>query len=296
MSALSDALVELWPEFDQLIETRSVGGGCISQAERVSVRDRAGERHTLFVKSNSPEFHDNFAAEWDGLSRLAETRTIRVPEPVAVGTVGGRAWLVMRWIESARTGGAFFDAFGRDLAAMHRASRGRRIGLDRDNYLGSARQVNTPSESWAEFVAEHRIGFQLRWAVDQGLADAALRRDVEAIVARMPQLLSGRAETTSLLHGDLWSGNYLADASGRPVILDPAVYYGCRETEFGMIQLFGGCGQAFYDAYQQAWPMPEGWRRRVEVYVLYHLLNHLNLFGTSYAAQCRRTAAAIGRA
>lgn len=293
MSDLASALAELWTDFGELVDSRGVGGGCISQANRVTVRDRAGQQRTLFAKSNSPEFQENFEAEWDGLRRLAETRTIRVPEPIAVGSAGGRAWLVMQWIEPASTGSGFFTAFGRDLAAMHRASRGTQVGLSRDNYLGSARQVNTPSDSWSDFFAEHRIGFQLRWAVDQGLADAALRRDLETVVERMPQLLSGRAEETSLLHGDLWSGNYLADASGRAVILDPAVYHGCREAEFGMIRLFGGCGEEFYQAYQEAWPMPDGWQRRVSVYVLYHLLNHLNLFGGGYASGCRQTAAEI---
>ena len=286
-------LGELLPEIEMVIATSPVGGGCISEAMRVVVRNATGDEPTLFVKSNHREMLDNFQCEAAGLRELAAAETVRVPQPIAVGEGGGRALLVTTWIESGRRDAEFFSRFGRQLAALHQATRGTRIGWQRDNYLGTARQPNEARTSWAEFVADQRIGYQLRWAIDQGLADGRLARDGQRIIDRMPELLQGRDEETSLLHGDLWSGNYLCDSSGAVVIVDPAVYYGCREAEFGMLRLFGGCPAEFDQAYQDQWPMPGGWQRRASVYVLYHLLNHLNLFGRGYAGQCRQVAAEI---
>lgn len=296
MPSLDRTLRKLVPTITTVIESQPVGGGCISDARRVSVRDESGRARTLFVKTNEASFLDNFRAEWDGLIRLSEPDVIGVPNPIAVGEFEDRAWLVTEWVEQGPRRGDFFAAFGRDLARMHQATLGRQIGLDRDNYLGSARQVNATCDRWVEFFANHRIGFQLRWAVEQNLADAGLRDECERIVQTMDRLLEGRDDQTSLLHGDLWSGNYLCDSAGQPTIIDPAIYYGCREAEFGMLRLFGSCPAAFYDAYMETFPLPDGWQRRVSVYVLYHLLNHLNLFGSGYFDQCRTLAAEILRA
>lgn len=306
-TSLQQAIDRLLPDPPSLVEMQSVGGGCISQATRAVVQSRSvvqskssrhsksGEQSTLFVKSNSPSFLDNFRCEQEGLRRLADAGTIRVPRPIACGEAAGRAWLILEWIDQATPEADFFPAFGRQLAELHRATRGRTIGLDHDNFLGSARQPNRAAACWTEFVADRRLGFQLRWASDQGLADGMLRRDVDQIIRRLPELLEGRDDLTSLLHGDLWSGNYLSDLDGRPVILDPAVYHGCREAEFGMLHLFGACPPTLEEAYQSVWPMPDGWQQRTKVYVLYHLLNHLNLFGLGYAGQCRSLAAEILR-
>ncbi len=294
-SPLQQAIDRWMPGSPRIVTADPIGGGCISEAMRVVVESTAGERTTLFVKSNAATFAENFRCECDGLQRLADSAAIEVPQPIASGEVAQRAWLILGWIEEARPRPEFYATFGRQLAQLHRATRGNVIGLDYDNFLGSARQPNQAADSWAEFVADRRLGFQLRWATDQGLGGAALRRDVEAVLRQLPDRLAGRDEQTSLLHGDLWSGNYLAAADGRPVIVDPAVYHGCREAEFGMLRLFGGCPESFYQAYQEAWPMPDGWQRRVNVYVLYHLLNHLNLFGGGYANQCRHVAAEILR-
>jgi fructosamine-3-kinase len=206
----------------------------------------------------------------------------------------------MNWITSNRPLGNFQERFGRGLAKLHRTTLHRsdqreRIGWETDNFLGSAKQINTSTEDWPSFVAEHRIGYQLRWAVDQGLADQSLVGDCETLIGRMDSLLSGRENATSLLHGDLWSGNYLARQDGTPVLIDPAVHYGCREAEFGMLKLFGGCSDAFYRAYDDEFSLADGWQNRVNVYVLYHLLNHLNLFGHGYLSQCRQVAGDVLR-
>lgn len=296
MSKLEQALRELIDASATVISSEGVGGGCISEAARVRIRRGDGQSSEWFVKTNEATFLDNFQAEIDGLNRLSESSTIRVPTEIAVGAVGGSAWLVTEWIDQAPRPSEFFVGFGRDLARMHQATSGAEIGLDRDNYLGSAPQPNAPRDRWSEFFADQRIGFQLRWAVDQQLADSSLREGCQQIVDSMDRLLDGRDEQTSLLHGDLWSGNYLCDAAGRATIIDPAAYYGCREAEFGMLRLFGSCPDSFYDAYQDTFPLPGGWQRRVSVYVLYHLLNHLNLFGSGYLDQCRTVTAQILRA
>lgn len=290
---MKTALTQLVPSIDSVTDLSPVGGGCISDAARVGVSMKDGQTKTLFVKSNAASFAENFRCEAGGLGRLRTAGAIRVPEVVAQGVVDGRAWLVLEWIDTARRGGGFFADFGRRLAELHRATLGDRIGLDHDNFLGSARQINSPETSWVRFVAEHRIGFQLRWAIDRGIAGDRLRRDVQRVIDRLDDLLSGRDESTSLVHGDLWSGNYLCDSGGQPVIIDPAVYHGCREAELGMLRLFGGCPSEFGDAYQDSFPMPDGWQRRTSVYVLYHLLNHLNLFGSGYRDQCQSLAAEL---
>lgn len=295
MTQQTTALRKVLGSRGTVVDCRSVGDGCISEAMQVRLEAADGSLESLLVKSNEASFLDNFQCEAEGLRQLHAAGAIRVPEPLDVSQSAGKSWLVCEWIEQGRRGQDFFERFGEQLAKLHRATAGERIGWDRDNHLGAAPQMNASAESWPEFFAEHRIGFQIRWAQKQGLADRALQDDCEAIMARMDQLLEGRDLGTSLLHGDLWSGNYLCDADGQPVIIDPAVYYGCREAEFGMIRLFGSCPGTFYDAYQAHWPMPGGWQRRVDVYVLYHLLNHLNLFGSGYLGQSRQLAAEILR-
>ncbi|MEM8671827.1 MAG: fructosamine kinase family protein [Planctomycetota bacterium] len=288
------SLKQLLPDVEQIEHVRSVGGGCISDAKQVRARFGDGTETLLFVKSNDDSFLDNFESECDGLSRLAACDAISIPRPLAVGSADGRSWLVLQWIDEGSRQSDFFETFGASLAQMHRVSLGDQVGLSRDNYLGSAHQINTPTTNWSEFFATHRIGYQIQWAVQQGV-DAQLRRDCESIINQMPDLLSGRHEKTSLLHGDLWSGNYLCGVNDEPVLIDPAVYHGCREAEFGMLNLFGSCPPLFYESYGHHFPLPDGWQRRVRVYVLYHLLNHLNLFGSGYLGQCRSLAAEILR-
>ena len=293
------AVLELVPSVASIHDVQSVGGGYISDARRVSVVDQNGQSRTLFVKLNDACFLDNFQCEWDGLERLGEPGVIAVPRPIAVGAISDQAYLVTEWIEQTEPSGNFFSDFGFALADLHRESIGTRIGLDHDNHLGAAPQINagftinSALSSWPAFFAVHRIEYQIRWAADQGLADGQLQRDCQQICGSIDQILEGRDEATSLLHGDLWSGNYLAGPDRRPYIIDPAIYYGCREAEFGMLRLFGSCPESFYAAYTNRFPLPGGWQRRVGVYVLYHLLNHLNLFGGGYHAQCRQIAAEI---
>lgn len=295
--SLERQLAELLDGPIKIRDSRPLSGGCISEVLAVTLD--AGSSSNLpsqiVVKRNAAQMEENFRCETEGLQAIAKTEAIRVPKPLATGVIDGQALLVLEWIESgaSHSRDECFERFGYTLANFHRQTQGEQIGWPTDNFLGAAAQPNRECDTWIEFVAEHRLGFQLRWASDQGLADTALRRDVERIIASLERCLAGRDQTISLLHGDLWSGNYLFDTAGDPVLLDPAVYRGCREAEWGMILLFGGCPPIFGRAYQEEWPMPEGWHARARVYLLYHELNHLNLFGTSYLGGCKSTAREI---
>jgi protein-ribulosamine 3-kinase len=263
---------------------RSVGGGCINAA--VTLSD--GEQ-TYFVKVNAPDRLPMFAAEAAGLAAIAETDTIRVPEPLCTGTAGGQSFIAMEYIAlSGRSAQGAAEA-GRQLAAMHRASRPD-FGWDRDNTIGATPQENVSDPDWIAFWRERRLGFQLDLAAQNGYR-GRLQEQGRRLLAAFPALID-HAPVPSLLHGDLWGGNIGFDRAGEPVIFDPAVYYGDREADLAMTELFGGFGPDFYAAYQEAWPLDPGYRTRKTLYNLYHVLNHLNLFGSGYLGQAE---AMIGR-
>jgi fructosamine-3-kinase len=262
---------------------REVPGGCINNAVLVT----ASSGQSFFIKSNSDATEHVFRAEAEGLRAIRETNTIRVPQIITFGTVEtSGAFLVMEAIEPKGRANDFFETLGRQLAEMHRAGTSDRFGFDQNNWLGSSEQPNDRSSDWVEFWATSRLGFQLELADKNQLGGRELQQLGRRLIDRLDGLISSSAEPPSLIHGDLWSGNYMADERGQPVLIDPAVYYGNREAEFGMTTLFGGFPSEFYDAYAAALPLAEGWKTRVEIYRLYHLLNHLNLFGSSYLSGC----------
>lgn len=264
-------------------EQRSVGGGSINSAYRIS----DGERH-YFVKLNNASGLAMFEAEADGLREMAGTGTINVPEPIATGMAGGQAFIVMENLPLGGSGSA--ARLGHELAALHRTTQAH-FGWYRDNTIGSTPQYNAENADWIAFWREQRLGAQLKMAAARG-AGRALLRQGEQLLAQLPALFSGYQPVPSLLHGDLWSGNYAFCQNGTPVIFDPAVYYGDREADIAMTELFGGFGRDFYDAYHEAWPLDEGYAARKTLYNLYHILNHYNLFGGGYAGQAE---AMIGR-
>ena len=177
---------------------------------------------------------------------------------------------------------------GRQFAELHRY-RGKKFGLSDDNLLGDSPQSNKPSKEgsldWAVFYAENRLEFQTSLAVKNGYVTPEMRNLMDNLIKKVPDLISGTEEEPSLLHGDLWSGNYLIDERGIPWLIDPAVYYGHREADLAMTSLFGGFSNTFYSAYKSAYPISQGYAEREPLYQLYHLLNHLNLFGTGYYSQ-----------
>jgi fructosamine-3-kinase len=258
---------------------RSVGGGCINEA--VTLSD--GE-HGYFVKLNRADRLDMFEAEAEGLAEMAATRSIRVPRPVCTGTADGQAYLVMERLELGRPRGDGQAQAGRQLAALHRNTWGQ-FGWRRDNTIGSTPQPNTPAENWADFWGRNRLGFQLRLARRNGYGGRLQQRGGK-LLERFPALLD-HAPEPSLLHGDLWGGNMSFDRDGNPVVYDPAVYYGDREADLAMTELFGGFGGDFYAAYREAWPLAPGYGTRKLLYNLYHILNHLNLFGSGYLGQAQ---------
>ena len=255
----------------------SVGGGCINTAVKLS-----DHRRSFFVKLNSAERLEMFAAEAEGLGEMAQSHCIRVPEPVCHGTVDGQAYLVMEHIAMGRPGGDGPEQAGRQLAAMHRNGR-ERFGWHRDNTIGSTHQPNTSSADWIEFWREQRLGFQLRLAARNGHG-GRLQSQGEKLLERFPALIDHNPQP-ALLHGDLWGGNLAYDNRGNPVIYDPAVYYADREAELAMTELFGRQSAGFYAAYNEAWPLDSGYATRRDLYNLYHILNHLNLFGGGYGGQ-----------
>jgi fructosamine-3-kinase len=256
-------------------DAQSVSGGCIHRCYRAKLGERA-----VFLKTNEARFADAFAAEADGLAAL-RSAGCTAPEPISHGAAGESAYLLMEFLELGSRGD--FAALGRVLAAMHRAHGGE-FGWARDNYIGSTPQQNGGCSSWAEFWRERRLGPQL----------ALARRNGYALdVPDVSRLLEGHTPAPSLLHGDLWGGNagFLRDAA--PVLFDPAVYYGDREADLAMTELFGGFPAEFYSAYG---PLPAGYETRKHLYNLYHLLNHLNLFGGGYLGQVKATLRLLARA
>jgi len=243
-----------------------VSGGCIHRCFRVAEG---------FLKVNDEPMADAFAAEADGLAALRAARC-RAPEPIARGVADGEAYLLMEWMDLRSKGD--FAALGRMLAQVHR-SNGDRFGWTRDNYIGSTPQKNSPCASWARFWREQRLEPQLELA----------RRNGHRIdIGHVCELLEKHEPQPSLVHGDLWSGNVGFTAQG-PVVFDPAVYYGDREVDLAMTELFGGFPREFYSAYEKEWPLEAGYQRRKHLYNLYHLLNHLNLFGGGYLARVKST-------
>lgn len=255
-----------------------VTGGCINACYRW-----ASDAGPLFVKLAAPASLPVFEAEAAGLAELAEVGAVRVPRVLETGSAGGFAYLALEWIELGSPGTHSQRLMGGQLARMHRHTV-RQYGWVRDNTIGGTPQVNTRSDDWLTFFRDHRLRFQLELARSNGHEGALQDRGAELLEA-LPELLGEHRPQASLLHGDLWGGNAAADEQGRPVLFDPAVYYGDREADLAMTRLFGGFGPAFHEAYEESWPLPAGAAGRVDLYNLYHVLNHLNLFGTGYLGQ-----------
>ena len=255
----------------------AVGGGCINRAYRLG-----NGPHAYFVKLNRPDRLAMFEAEAMGLKAIADTGTIRVPHPLCTGTASGESYIVMEYIPLGQSGVDGAGEAGCRLAAMHHASRAD-LGWDRDNTIDSTHQSNHSEPDWVTFWGRHRLGFQLDLATRNGYGHR-LRDQGERLLAVLPALIDHNP-VPSLLHGDLWGGNLGFDEDGLPVIFDPAVYYGDREADIAMTELFGGFGKDFYAAYNAAWALDPGYRIRKDLYNLYHILNHLNLFGTGYLGQ-----------
>ncbi|NJM60349.1 MAG: fructosamine kinase family protein [Oscillatoriales cyanobacterium RU_3_3] len=274
---------EITAENFQIENRRSVSGGCINQGYAISNSSR-----TYFAKLNQASQIAMFEAEALGLQQMLATQTIRVPKPICCGTEGNSAYIVLEWLDlGGRGGDRSWEEMGRKLAQMHRYLEKNKteFGWNINNTIGSTPQINNWTADWAEFWAEHRIGYQLKLGRRRG---GNFPRG-ETLLAAIPKLLEGYKPQPSLVHGDLWGGNAAVTAEGEPVIFDPATYWGDREVDIAMTELFGGFSGAFYRSYNETWPLDSGYQKRKIIYNLYHILNHFNLFGGGYESQANQT-------
>ncbi len=258
--------------------TRSVAGGDINSAFILQ-----GKQKNYFVKLNRAELVEMFAAEFDGLHAIAQTHTLQTPTPIVFGQADKVSFLVLDYIEFGRMTATAQRQLGEQLAALHQKKQPY-FGWIRDNTIGSTPQSNTRTHDWVTFWREQRLGFQLKLLAQKGY-NSTLQQLGERLCARLDDFFTDYTPSPSLLHGDLWGGNVACDTQQRPVIFDPACYFGDREADLAMTELFGGFGGDFYPAYRSVWALDAGYSTRKTLYNLYHILNHVNLFGAGYERQ-----------
>ena len=268
----------------RVIEVREVAAIEGAPAERV-LRAVLGDGSRVFVKAGDPEQMRRFKAEASGLEALSATGTIRVPEVLLVGGEGRHSYLVLEHLDLVPGAPASFARMGQQLAQLHRKTAAQ-FGFERDNYIGLTPQANTGGVAWPAFFRERRLEPQLKRVSGSPSAGMWVEGGLRVAEA-IPLFFPGYAPQPSLLHGDLWSGNAGFLPDGTPVIFDPAVYYGDREADIAMSELFGGFAPQFRDAYREAWPLDPGYGVRRDLYNLYHVLNHVNLFGAGYVTQAQ---------
>lgn len=260
-------------------ERPTVAGGSINQTLRISDGHRS-----FFLKLNQAAQVAMFEAEVEALRQIRSTGTIRVPRPICWGSIDNFAYLVLEWLNLGCSDVAGWRQMGEHLAAMHRVTHRQGFGWDQPNTIGSTPQPNPWTPTWLEFYREHRLRHQFRLAGRRG---GHFPRQHELLIA-LPEVLANHTPDPALVHGDLWSGNAALTQAGEPVIFDPAPYFGDREVDLAMTELFGRFPTAFYDGYNATYPLHPGYDRRKILYNLYHILNHFNLFGGSYQAQANR--------
>lgn len=266
-----------------------IPGGDINEAYRITLTD--GQR--IFMKSNTMENASFFPAEAEGLGVISGTGAIRTPRVLACGTDGergGYSFLLLEFIDAGRRRPDYWETLGHQLAQMHRSAAAGRVsggkyGFFRDNYIGANSQINKPCESWRTFFRDCRLEIQFRRAARY--FDGTDRKKIMRLLDHVEDILT-EPEYPSVLHGDLWGGNVIAGNDGRAWLIDPAVYVGHAEADIAMTELFGGFPGEFYDAYREAGDLPPDYGGRRDLYNLYHLLNHLNMFGAGYLSSVRR--------
>lgn len=281
--SVSEALSGISGSKAELAQSRRIVGGDINEAYGLTLTDGT----QIFMKSNRKENLSFFQTEVSGLNALAQTGAIGTPEILCTGTDeegAGKSFLMLGFIEPGQRIPDYWAVFARELAAMHQAETadfvsGGKFGFAADNYIGSGTQRNTVSTGWIEFYRDSRLVPQFERA--SRYFGTAEEKKIDRLLAHLGDRLV-EPEHPSLLHGDLWSGNVMTGPDGKAWLIDPAAYVGHAEADLAMTELFGGFPRAFYDAYQEAAPFQPGYDERRDLYHLYHLLNHLNLFGRGY--------------
>ena len=249
----------------------SIVGGCINNAIKINTN-----KGDFFVKWNTNSKANMFQSEYNGLKVLKDTNTIRIPNVLCFDD----DFLILEFISPSNPNNAFWEVFGQKLALMHKQTHSK-FGLDFDNYIGSLYQDNTQNKNWTEFFIQNRLQAQL----SIGNFSGTLLSDFDKLFQKLPNLFPN--EKPALLHGDLWSGNFLAKNGDTPMLIDPAIYYGNREMDIAMSKLFGGFNSDFYFAYNESRPLENGWEERIQICNLYPLLIHVNLFGGAYINQVK---------
>ncbi|AMK78503.1 MULTISPECIES: fructosamine kinase family protein [Methylomonas] len=281
MAALQPLVSHLQTQTGQSLHNHrlsSVGGGDINSAYRLQAANI-----DWFIKLNRADLAHMFVAEAAGLRELAEINAVRVPKVIHFGEFQQHAYLVLEFIELGSLHSRSASLFGQQLASLHQRPQAY-FGWAIDNTIGSTPQHNTRDDDWVSFWRQQRLGKQLQFAAANGYA-GSLQTQGEKLLEKIDGFFSDYRPHPSLLHGDLWGGNAAADNQGQPIIFDPACYYGDREADLAMTELFGGFSRDFYAAYQAEYPLDSGYKTRKTLYNLYHILNHLNLFGRSYLNQ-----------
>lgn len=279
-ASLEEVIEYVYGKGITVTDRRRVAGGDINDAYYLKLSDGSA----VFLKENSAENTGFFQAEMQGLEALTGTKTIGVPKAHAYGRYQNRSFLLMEFLEQGRPVKNSFEQFGHSLAAMHRASvdflsLSGKYGFYADNYIGAGEQINTPKDSWISFFRDCRIMPQLERA--RRKMPASDVKKIEHLAEHLEKYLI-EPNQPSLLHGDLWSGNFVTGPDGKAWLIDPAVYVGCAEADIAMTELFGGFSGAFYSAYKECGLLEPGYEERRDLYNLYHMLNHFNLFGGIY--------------
>lgn len=260
------------------LSLKHVGGGSINESYRINYGSRS-----YFVKLNSAvKFPQLFRKEKHGLERISSSHQFRTPAIIGLIESEGMQLLLLEWIEKGTPTPQFWKDFGRKLAALHEVT-GDRFGLDEDNYMGSVPQKNEPHDDWCSFFMEARLKPMVLRCSQKGILQKKHFSRFESLENKLAGIFN--AEPPCLLHGDLWSGNFICSADNEPVLIDPAVYYGHRSVDLGMSTLFGGFHSSFYEAYQYHTPLPSNYREQWAIANLYPLLIHLYLFGAGYLPQ-----------
>lgn len=281
LSEIAQQIREVTNTSFEIQTTKPIAGGDINRAFLLQ-----GDKERYFVKLNRTDLVEMFAAEFVALNELAQTKTIKVPTPITFGQTANTSFLVLEFLDLKRATSQSEHLLGQQLAQLHQIKQPF-FGWRMDNTIGSTPQKNEQAQNWVTFWHEQRLSFQLQLAMQKGY-DSDLQTLGEKLLTRLSDFFVDYMPQSSLLHGDLWGGNVATTVQNEPVIFDPASYYGDRETDLAMTELFGGFSQNFYSAYNDIWQLDEGYKTRKTLYNLYHILNHVNLFGQSYVSQTKQ--------
>ena len=264
-----------------LKSAKMVGGGCINSACHIQTNEGS-----FFLKWNTSDLFDMFSTEARALKILNQQSPVRTPKAIHTDVFQNVSFMLMEWIENGNRNTNFWKNFGINLAKQHRITSNH-FGLEHDNFIGSLPQSNHQHSDWYSFFIQERLTPQIRRAQDNGLIDSSLSKQFEGFFAKLTELIP--EEPAALLHGDLWSGNFMCSDEGEACIFDPALHYGHRETELAFTHLFGGFDTDFYSFYESEYPIDPGFDSRIDIHNLYPLLVHVNLFGRSYLSGIQQT-------